>query len=585
MSAHNFLNSRRKVVASVAALTFATSMALSGSAVNAATDSPQTGGTLYFVTNSTQLNHIDPARVYTGEDIAFLNSYLFRNLVTYSPVPGNAGFVLQPDLATTTGTPTQGGKTWSWTLKSGIKWSDGSAVTCADEKYGISRAFATDVITDGPSYAIQDLDIPQDASGNSLYAGPYKKTGQSYFDKAVTCNGQTLTVHLNKAVGDFNYFGAYPAMGPVKQSADTGDKYDNAPLSTGPYKIASNKIGTALTLVRNPNWSQATDAARHAYPDQIIMRFGVSEDVRDQIFLRDQTKNAVNYDNLQPQNLPTFFSGATTKNRGMNVTSPYTRVYSMNVAPGHLDCLDIRKAIFFATNETAIIQARGGEKFYGVLGDNVIDPLLALDYAPTTGNIHDPNFLPEGNLFYAHSLMQKAAISCPATYKRVTQNGIVMDFGDTAAYKRDAVLLKSALNAAGIQITFNFIPTGSYWSYAQNPAKEDDIVRSGWAADWPNASTDIPDFFLKDGGFNLNQNYTDPGYAAYKAKIVAAQGETNRAKQAADWKALAQYSMDQYWNFGIVFEVQQFQWGSKVGGVDYWLPQGSFLYPNLYVKK
>jgi len=81
MSAHNFLKSRRKVVASVAALTFATSMALSGSAVNAATGTPQTGGTLYFVTNATQLNHIDPARVYTGEDIAFLNSYLFRNLV------------------------------------------------------------------------------------------------------------------------------------------------------------------------------------------------------------------------------------------------------------------------------------------------------------------------------------------------------------------------------------------------------------------------------------------------------------------------------------------------------------------------
>ena len=257
----------------------------------------------------------------------------------------------------------------------------------------------------------------------------------------------------------------------------------------------------------------------------------------------------------------------------------------MNIAPGHLDCLDIRKAIFFATNETAIIQARGGEQFYGVLGDNVIDPLLALDYAPTKGNIHDPNFLPEGNLFYAHSLMEKAATSCPATYKRVTQNGIVMDFGDTAAYKRDAVLLKSALNAAGIQITFNFIPTGTYWSYAQNPAKEDDIVRSGWAADWPNASTDIPCFFLKDGGFNLNQNYTDPGYPAFKAKIVAAQGETNRAKQAAMWKSLAQYSMDQYWNFGIVFQKQQYQWGSKIGGADFWVPQGALIYPNLYVKK
>ncbi len=96
-------------------------------------------------------------------------------------------------MATDTGTPTDGGKTWKFTLKDGIKWQDGKAVTCDDVKYGVSRTFATDIITGGPSYALQFLDIGthKDKDGNTVsdYAGPYAKTGQALYDKAVTCDG------------------------------------------------------------------------------------------------------------------------------------------------------------------------------------------------------------------------------------------------------------------------------------------------------------------------------------------------------------------------------------------------------------
>ena len=80
---------------------------------------------------------------------------------------------IQPDLATDTGTPNADATSWSWTLIDGAKWEDGTPVTCEDIKYGVSRTFATDLITNGPSYAIQFLDIPQDKDGNSTYKGPY----------------------------------------------------------------------------------------------------------------------------------------------------------------------------------------------------------------------------------------------------------------------------------------------------------------------------------------------------------------------------------------------------------------------------
>ena len=155
----------RRVLATTAAFALATAGVLVGTtSANAAT--AKTGGTLYFITHAEQFDHVDPARVYTGRDIAFFNSYLYRNLVAYKPVKGAAGSSLVADLATNTGVPSNNAKTWKFTLRSGITWEDGSAVTCADVAYGVSRAFAADVITDGPQYLVQALDIPKNDDGS-----------------------------------------------------------------------------------------------------------------------------------------------------------------------------------------------------------------------------------------------------------------------------------------------------------------------------------------------------------------------------------------------------------------------------------
>ena len=65
-----------------------------------------------------------------------------------------------------------GGKTWKFTLVDTAKWQDGQPVNCEDVKYGISRTFATDVITNGPTYILSYLDIPKDADGSSPTRAP-----------------------------------------------------------------------------------------------------------------------------------------------------------------------------------------------------------------------------------------------------------------------------------------------------------------------------------------------------------------------------------------------------------------------------
>ena len=578
---------KRRAIAAALALGVATATALV-TGVQSAQAAPAKGGTLYVITHQDQLDHADPQRIYTGRDIAFMESYVFRTLVMYKPVPGTAGTALVPDLATDTGKATDGGKTWAFTLRPGTTYSDGSAIVCADVKYAISRTFATDVITGGPSYPIQYLDVATDAKGSPLYTGPYKKTGQAAFDKAVNCSSdnRTITFHLKYAKPDFNYAMSYPISSPVPAAKDTGDKMDLAPLSEGPYMVASYKVKSSMELVRNPKWSASNDSVRTNYPDKIIMKFGVSEDVRDQIFLKDTQKNAINYDAMQLQNNISFWGSAASKTRGLNVYDPYTSYAAYNVSKGHLDCLEVRKALFFAYPYDAIIKLNGGADLYGTPGDNAIKPNEGIDYAKTTSHINDANFKSAGNPAYSKQLLEQAKTKCPATYAKATSasKGITIDTGDTASAKKVAAIITPAMKAAGIVVKYNYIPSGSYYSTIQDNTKQGDISGAGWGPDWANASTVIPPLFLKDGGFDLSQNWNDPAYPAFKVLADKANATLDRAAQAKAWQVAAEYAMAQYWLGPVSFTKQQLSWGSGVGGVDFWAPQGTFLFPALYVK-
>ena len=82
-----------------------------------------------------------------------------------------------PDLATDTGTSNEDGNDLE-VHRQGRRRSGRTAsrVTCEDFKYGVSRTFATDVITGGPNYILGFLDVPEDKDGLPVYNGPYKTT-------------------------------------------------------------------------------------------------------------------------------------------------------------------------------------------------------------------------------------------------------------------------------------------------------------------------------------------------------------------------------------------------------------------------
>ena len=575
---------RTVAVAAVGSLAISTLVVVGAQSATAAT--PQTGGILTLLEHTPRLDHLDPSRIYTGRDLAFMNSFHTRTLTAYNPVPGKAGSNLVPDLATNTGIPSNKAKTWKFTLRPGTTFEDGVKITCDHVKYGTSRAFATDVITDGPSaYLLNWLDIPKDADGNSIYTGPYKNTpaGVAAYNKAVTCSSdnRTITFNLSKSIADFNYLATYGIISPIQKSKDTGDAYDLKPQATGPYKIVQNNK-TQLRFIRNKNWSKASDPIRTPYPDEVIIKFGLDEEVIDQIMLSDSEPNAINFGGPLPTNKAKFFDDPKFKTRTMNNSDPYTRYWAFNVSK--MPCLEIRAAMYFSYDFKAMLDYDGGPRFAGSYATGTVSPLLSMDYEPTKViGPGAPDFKESGNVAKALQYMETAKTKCAAEYTRVTTTGVTIDVPQSSTLNDTIPIMQAAYARAGIKANFNIIASGYYSTI--NTDKQNDVSSGGWGADWANASTVLPELYASFGGWNLSKNQADPAVKGFSDRAQAAISETDRAKQAKLWKALDKEAARNFWSMPHKFGKAQEVWGSGLQNVFFWVPQGNPAYGKIWIKK
>jgi peptide/nickel transport system substrate-binding protein len=531
------------------------------------------GGTLYYLTKR-PAEHLDPQRTYIGRDISDEARVMYRTLTTFPVVNGKASLKIVNDLATDTGTMSDGAKTWKFTLKDGVKWQDGKDITCADFQYGISRTFAVDTITGGPSYALQFLDIPSDAKGASIYKGPYVKdaAGQAAFDKAITCSGKDITFHLKKPVADFNYATYLPAFAPYRKDQDKGDKSNFAVFSTGPYMLqglwAKGKGGT---FVRNPNWDPKTDTVRKAWPDQIVFTEGLTNEVIAQRLISDQgnDKFAVTDRQVPPSFQPQVLASPALKARYENVDSPFVDYLTPNFKK--LTNPLIRQALAVSTDKTGYLTANGGST-YGRPAQTLIAPSV-LGYK----DFNAFNAPDSGDPAKAASLLKQAGVTTPVPIT-FTYNG------GTPTSEKYAAALKAGWERSGnFKVTLNEL-TDTYYDVIQNPANATkyDITWAGWGADWPSPSTVIPP--LLDSRVNLSaaSNGSDYGYyqsPATNKAIDAAYNTTDLTKQFAMWGDLDESLAKEVAYVPLAYEKFFFIWGSGVKG---WIDNPAFAdYPDL----
>jgi peptide/nickel transport system substrate-binding protein len=488
------------------------------------------GGTVFSLEQSVTQSW-DPQRTYTGRDMANMGRLFSRGLVMLpvgdtDPDSGNTPI---PDLATDTGQSNEDATQWSFTLKDGPKWQDGQPVTCEDAKYGVSRTFATDVITGGPNYIIGYLDIPEDADGTPVYKGPYTGEGQDAFDKAVTCDGNTITYRFKKPWPDFPLaLASLRSFDPYRQDQDKGAKSQLVPFSDGPYKIDGQwNEDTGGTFVRNDQWDATEDTNRQANPDKFTFTLGIEAEVVIDRIIADQgdDANAISTRNITPAQYPQITGDVAA--RAVNFASPFSNYLVPNF--NRLTNLQVRQALAAATDRAAYSAALGGDKS-SKPSQSIVNP-------STPGYVANPDYSADGkpDIDKAKQLLEQSGETLPYPIK------LTYPIGSDASEKAFAAL-KDSYDKAGFDVTLDGLdPSGPYYDTIQKPGSDSDLIWGGWGSDWPSISTVIPPLF--DSRVNISKASNGQDYGNYdsdeaNAAMDAAAAETDLDKANQMWSDL-----------------------------------------------
>jgi len=454
----------------------------------------------------------DPQRLNVAADMAFAGRVFERTLTAWAPATQQDTLPdIAPDLATDTGTVTAGGRVWRFVLRDDATWQDGKPVTCADVKYGISRTFATTQITGGSPYALAMLDVPRKADGSSTYAGPYLKTGQAGFDKAVTCSGQTISFKLAAPVPDFNQVVALPAFGPVRSDKDGGATSGTEIFSNGPYMLKSAWAPSrGATFVRNPHWDMATDPIRKAHPVQIVYQEGVPvETVVSRIMTNSGPDSfAVTADSAPPVLQNNIMSSPAIRARSTNPRAPLVDYLVPNFSRPTMTNVAVRRALAVATNREAYVTAIGGV--------TAAEPTHAMinRSLPAHQEFNPLDVPPRGDSVRARALLRASGLALPVRITVAYRKGAIADKAMAA--------LRQGWQEAGFSVALEGIESDYVATIAavQN-SRRYDVMWAVGSAEWPSGSRVIPSLF--DSRLNLSASFSGQDYGRFHSRAFNAR--------------------------------------------------------------
>ena len=517
--------------------------------------------------------HLDPAQIYVSDEGSLAN-LIHRGLTGYKSTDDKGvGHEVVGDLATDSGTTTDGGKTWKYTLKDGIKFADGTPITSADFRQTYERLFAP-FINQGPTYLQQWLADTTGADYRKLLPdGPYK--GKHLPDSILeTPDAKTIVFHFKTAHPDLPYALAMAGYAVVSKKGDTQAKYDKNPVTSGPYKIQSFKSGKSMVLVKNTNWDPKTDPIRNQYVDEFDFTFNQQFETSTKALLADSgaDQTGVSFNNqVDAGNLSKVLSDSTLKARTVAGYQPY--VGQMNINMNHIKDKKIREAIAYALPITPFIRAYGGTDAMEVAG-GLISPTV-------TG--YDAKFDPFGK-------KAKPAGDPAKAKKLLTEAGKVgmkLTFGyiNTPEGQQYSTAMAAGLKKAGFDVQRQEIPAETYYDQVSKLNNNYDIFHTAWGADWPSASTVIPPLYDGRAIADGSPNYSHVNDPKVDSDIDAANALTDPVKSAAAWEKIDKYLLTDVVNVVPTAYYKQVQIaGSKVGGLVYDNVIGGIDPRRLYIK-
>lgn len=486
------------------------------------------GGVLRVDQSAGAFDTLDPGLAYVTNDWEVLYSTNLL-LVNFPNKPGKAGTQLYPEAAQSFPTVSRNGTVYTFHLRKGLRFSDGSPVTAAAYQRAWERILSPKMYA---QYGTFD-------QLNSMVVGAQAFTnGKAAHISGIKAKGLTLSFHLTKPNPTFvsilgmQWFGAVKPNMPYTKSSGGILKYPSA----GPYYIATNQPGRLVVLKRNKYYH----GARPANPNEIVINSYPNSDGESALLQIE--KGQVDFD---MGGVPTDDVAKVAKQYGVNKPNGQFHVGStscilweaFNNAKAPTNNVDVRKALNYAIGRTPIIKLLG--PFGGYASDQILVPgLPGYHKFSVYGNY--PNF---GKAKQVGGSALKAAASTPLN----------IYYNQASAFRTsEAEFEQAQLKAIGLKANLQPSDPTSYYGPLETKATAEgsngyNIAHSGWCADYfdpfdfINVNFDgrsitntgnVDYFYFNSSAFNKQMDHAASLSGSARAAAYAALDKTLMTKYA-----------------------------------------------------
>jgi peptide/nickel transport system substrate-binding protein len=456
------------------------------------------GGTLVLIASVPSFETLDP-RFLTSLQPAQLRGMTNDGLVTFEHVGESSGVQLVPDLAVSLPAATGGARSYSFRLRSGIRYSTGRLVRASDVRPAIEHLF------EGGSPGASFYSAIVGAAG----CAQHPKTCDLSHGIVTGDGGQTVTFRLTRPDPDFLYKLALPFAYVLPAATPARDLGSRAIPATGPYEITSYRPGHELRLARNPafhEWSRA--AQPNGFPDAIVWKLGVEPENAVTAIERGRADWMLDLDALPANRRAEIATRFAAQLHEQPLLA--TDFFVLNTTVRPFDDLRVRRALNEAVNRRAIVALYGGP-----------------DAATPTCQILPPEmggyrrYCP-----YRYDLDHARRLVAASGTRGMTV--LVWDTrAPTVAYDEGVAVVR-ALRRIGYRAALKVVSEPAFQRTVGRRSTGAQVISGGWGADYPTASDFIElklscREFRPNSDFNNNIGFCDPAIDRRIDRAIALQ--------------------------------------------------------------
>jgi peptide/nickel transport system substrate-binding protein len=409
------------------------------------------GTSAHFAMPAGSIDHLDPALWYFASTWK-LSLATCTPLLTFPDAPGAAGKRVIGGIANMPRI-SNGGKTYTFTIKSGLKFPDGKPINATVEKATFTRLFAKKLA----SPAVGFFDVI----------------------KSVSAHRNKLTMRLKSPVGSFLKRMTVPWTCPVPLGSSTSAVENGSLLVSGPYVVSKYTPDRQLVLARNPAYNRAALGDRGHF-DSIVIDIGVDAAQAELQIKAGQLDGYL--DRLPAASVNQDLNDPSLKGRIFLNPTPSVNYLWLNNDVAPFNNAKVREAVNYAINRNAILRVWGGRS-QGQITDQILPP--------TMGGYRDVQIYPaDGDVAKAKQLMQQSGVSLPVSTTLRTRS-------DAPGFLEMAQAVQSELKPIGINVQIKSAPDSVNYGIISTRANKIPMGINNWTQDYP----DGDDFFgpLLDG--------------------------------------------------------------------------------------